>query len=270
MKGMGQNDVESKEMSFWDHLDELRLRLIRSFIAILVMAIVAFVNREVVFDQIILGPSKDGFVTNRWLCDLGNLLNIDGLCFGALRFQIININMSGQFLVHLYTSAIAGVVLAFPFIVYQFWGFIRPALYPGEKKKSQLAIFYSSFLFLSGLLFGYFLIVPLTINFLGTYQVSTIVSNQIALNSFISTVVSVSFAVGIVFQLPLLIYFLAKAGLVSPDYLKRNRKYMLVILLVISAVITPPDVFSQIMVCLPLLGLYEISIMIARRIYKPA
>ncbi|HMM11825.1 MAG TPA: twin-arginine translocase subunit TatC [Bacteroidales bacterium] len=259
---------ETKEMSFWDHLDELRVRLVRIVLAILAMAIIAFINRQVVFDLIILGPSKADFITNKWLCALGELLNIDGLCFSNLKIQIININMSGQFLVHLYTSAVAGVVLAFPYIIYQFWGFVRPALHAGEKKKSRQAIFYSSLLFASGLLFGYFLIVPLTINFLGTYQVSSSVSNQIALNSFISTVVSVSFAVGIVFQLPLLIYFLAKAGLVSPDYLKRNRKYMLVILLIVSAIITPPDIFSQIMVCIPLIGLYEISIGIARRAYK--
>lgn len=267
---MEQSEAEPKEMSFWDHLDELRVRLIRSFLAVMAMAIVAFINRQVVFDRIILGPSKSDFITNRWLCRLGEFLGIDDLCFSELNIQIININMSGQFLVHLYTSAIGGVVLAFPFIVYQFWGFVRPALYPGEQKKSQRAIFFSSLLFLTGLLFGYFLIVPLTINFLGTYQVSSAVSNQIALNSFISTVVSVSFAVGIVFQLPLLIYFLAKAGLASPDYLRRNRKYMLVILLIISAVITPPDIFSQIMVCLPLIGLYEISIGIAKKVYVPA
>lgn len=265
---MKRTDEDANEMSFWDHLDELRSRLIKSILGIFVMAILAFINRQIVFDLIILGPSKADFVTNKWLCNLGKTLNIEGLCFSSLNIQIININMSGQFLVHLYTSAIAGVVLAFPFIIYQFWSFVRPALYAGEKKKSQLAIFYSSFLFLTGLLFGYFLIVPLTINFLGTYQVSSSVSNQIALNSFISTVVSVSFAVGIVFQLPLLIYFLARAGLVSPDYLKRNRKYMLVILLIVSAIITPPDIFSQVMVCIPLLALYEISIGIAGRVYK--
>lgn len=267
---MNKTEEDTREMSFWDHLDELRSRLIRSFLAVFAMAIIAFINRQVVFDLIILGPSKADFVTNRWLCSLGRALNIDGLCFSNMNIQIININMSGQFLVHLYTSAIAGLVLSFPYIIYQFWSFVRPALYAGEKKKSQLAIVYSSLLFLTGLLFGYFLIVPLTINFLGTYQVSSSVSNQIALNSFISTVVSVSFAVGIVFQLPLLIYFLAKAGLVSPDYLKRNRKYMLVILLIVSAIITPPDIFSQIMVCIPLLALYELSIVIAGKVYKEA
>ncbi|MBK9292415.1 MAG: twin-arginine translocase subunit TatC [Bacteroidetes bacterium] len=265
---MNQEVDEEREMSFWDHLDELRARLVRSILAILAMAVVAFVNRVIVFDQIILGPSRADFVTNRWLCKLGTQLQIDGLCFDKLNIQIININMSGQFLVHLYTSAMAGVVLAFPFIIYQLWNFVRPALYPGEKKKSQLAIANSSLLFVAGLLFGYFLIVPLTINFLGSYQVSSSVSNQISLNSYINTVVSVSFAVGLVFQLPLLIYFLARAGLVTPDYLRRNRKYMLVVLLIVSAIITPPDVFSQVMVCIPLIGLYELSILLAAKVYK--
>jgi sec-independent protein translocase protein TatC len=182
--------------------------------------------------------------------------------------QIININMPGQFLTHMYISFVAGTIVAFPYILYQFWSFVRPGLREKEAKYSGRIVSISSLLFYAGILFSFFIIVPLTVNFLGTYQVSESVLNQIALNSYVSTVVSVTFAVGIVFELPILIFFLTKAGLVTPAYLKRNRKYTIVILLSVAAIITPPDMFSQILVVLPLMGLYEISILIAQRIER--
>lgn len=176
--------------------------------------------------------------------------------------------MPGQFLTHMYISFVAGTIVAFPYILYQFWSFVRPGLREKEAKYSGRIVSVSSLLFYAGILFSFFIIVPLTVNFLGTYQVSESVVNQIALNSYVSTVVSVTFAVGIVFELPILIFFLTKAGLVTPAYLKRNRKYTIVILLSVAAIITPPDMFSQILVVLPLMGLYEISIIIAQRIER--
>lgn len=259
---------EEVEMSFWDHLEELRWHIIRSVLAVIVLAVVAFLNRKIVFDLIILGPSTADFATNRFLCYVGELLSIDGICMGDLKLQIININMSGQFSMHLFISFVTGAILAFPFILNEAWRFIRPALHNKEAKSSGKAVFVSSLLFFVGVLFSYYLIVPLTINFLGTYQVSETVANQISLSSYVNTVVSVTFAVGVVFELPLIIYFLTKMGLVTPAFLKKNRKYMLVILLIISAIITPPDVFSQILVCIPLMGLYEMSIAVAERVYK--
>ena len=176
--------------------------------------------------------------------------------------------MSGQFMMHVYISFVTGVILAFPFILNEIWMFVRPALRQNESKASRRGVIISSSLFFVGVLFSYFVIVPLTVNFFGTYQVSESVLNQISLNSYISTVVSTTFAVGVVFELPLVIYFLTKIGIVTPEFLKANRKYTLVILLIISAIITPPDVFSQILVCIPLMGLYELSIFVSSRIVK--
>jgi sec-independent protein translocase protein TatC len=195
-------------------------------------------------------------------------VNVEALCLDNLALEIINIKMSGQFLTHLYVSIVSGVVLAFPFILWEIWKFVRPALLPNEKTYSRGGVLVSSFLFLVGVFFSYFLIVPLTLHFLGTYQVSDSVDNTISLSSYISTVVSVTFAVGVVFELPILVYFLTKIGVVTPEMMKKNRKYMFVILLALSAIITPPDVFSQILVCLPLMLLYEISISISKRIHR--
>ncbi|HOI32313.1 MAG: twin-arginine translocase subunit TatC [Bacteroidales bacterium] len=256
------------EMSFWEHMEELRWHIVRSVIAVVVLSIIAFLNRKMVFDFLVLAPGKADFFTNRMLCKAGELLNIEAICMDDLNLQIININMSGQFLTHMYISFITGLVLAFPFVLNEIWRFVKPGLREGEARYSSGAVFISSLLFFLGVLFSYFLIVPLTINFLGTYQVSETVTNQISLQSYISTVISVIFAVGLVFELPILIYFLTKIGLITPAFMRRNRKYTIVILLIISAVITPPDVFSQILVVIPLIALYEMSILVSDRIAR--
>lgn len=260
--------TREKEMSFWDHLDELRGHLFRSIIAVFVFAIIAFLNRRILFDEIILAPKERDFWTNRMLCKLGDLIGSDALCLDELSLQIININMSGQFLTHMYISFAAGFFLATPYIIWEIFRFVEPAMYDKERSSARGGVAVTSLLFLTGVIFSYYLIVPLTINFLGSYQVSGEVSNQIALGSYISTVISVSFAVGIVFELPVLIYFLARLGVVTADFLRKNRKIMIVVTLALSAIITPPDVFSQVMVAIPLLGLYEVSIIIARRVQK--
>lgn len=259
---------QEKEMSFWEHLEELRGHIFRSLGVILVFAIAAFIAKKYIFDFVILAPKDADFITNRVLCKLGEILSVEALCIGRLNLSIQNINMSGQFMTHMYVSLIAGLIIAAPYVIWEMWRFIMPALHPREKKYSRGAVTVSSLLFILGVLFAYFLIVPLTINFLGTYQVSADVPNQIQLNSYISTVISVTIAVGIVFELPILVFFLTKVGLVTPTFLKKNRKIMLVIVLVLSAIITPPDVFSQILVCIPLIGLYELSISIAKRVHK--
>jgi sec-independent protein translocase protein TatC len=258
----------AEEMSFWGHLDALRGHLFRSAIAIVVVAIVAFLNREFIFDSIILAPKNPDFITNRLLCQLGEWANIPALCLGNIELKIININLSGQFTTHMYISMFAGLIIAAPYVIWEIWRFIKPALYDNERRHSRGAVIVMSLLFLLGVLFSYYLIVPLTLNFFGTYQVSDSVNNQIALSSYISTVVSVTFSLGVVFELPVFIYFLAKVGIITDTFLKKNRKYMLVILLIISAIITPPDIISQILVCIPLYGLYELSIIVARRAGK--
>lgn len=254
------------DMSFWGHLDALRGHLFRSVLAIFVVAIVAFINRSFIFDTLILAPKDPDFISNRLLCKLGTMLHIPALCFGNLSLEIININLSGQFMMHMYISMFAGLIVAAPYVIWEIWRFIKPALYENERKHTRGAVLIISLLFILGVLFSYFLIVPLTLNFFGTYQVSDAVSNQITLNSYISTVVSVTFSLGVVFELPVFVYFLAKVGIVTSAFLARNRKYMLIILLTISAIITPPDILSQILVCIPLYGLYELSILISRRV----
>lgn len=257
-----------KVMSFWDHLEELRGHIFRSLIAVVVLAFIAFANRHIIFDWIILAPSSSKFITYRLLCKFGRLVHANSLCITDMHLKIINIKMSGQFLTHMYISIVAGFILAFPYVLWEIWRFVQPAMHENERKYSRGGLLISTLLFLTGVIFSYFLIVPLTVNFLGNYSVSSDVANQISLSSYISTVVSVTFAVGIVFELPILVYFLTRIGIITPMMMKKNRKYMFVILLTVSAIITPPDVFSQMMVMIPLWGLYEASILVSKRVYK--
>lgn len=263
-----KEESPEKEMSFWEHLEELRWHLVRIVIVLVLLAIAAFVMRKFIFDIVILAPKNPDFFSYRALCALGRLINTDALCIGTEPLKIINIQMSGQFMVHIYVSLMAAVVVAFPYVLWEIWSFVRPALLPKEKKYSRGLVLYSTILFIIGMLFSYFLIVPLTINFFSTYQVSDSVSNTITLNSYISTVVSLTLATGLVFELPIIVYFLTKIGLLTPKFMKKSRKYVVIILLTIAAIITPPDVMSQILVMIPLWGLYELSIFISARVVK--
>lgn len=260
--------AKNGEMSFLEHLEELRWHLIRSILAILLMAIIAFLFKNIVFDTVILAPRNPVFITNRLLCELGKAVNILKLCINTQPFEVISIKMAGQFSMHIVVSLIAGIIVAFPYIFYEFWKFIVPALYSKEKKYARGAVFYSSVLFLLGVLFGYYIITPLSVHFLGSYSVSEEVTNQINLISYVRTVTSVALASGIVFELPVMAYFLTKIGLVNPKFLKKYRKHSLVIILALSAIITPPDIFSQVLVAFPLIILYEVGIGISRRIIR--
>ncbi|MEA1887999.1 MAG: twin-arginine translocase subunit TatC [Bacteroidota bacterium] len=254
------------EMSFLEHLEELRWHIVRSVVAIVIVGIIAFIYHDIIFDTIIIAPKNPDFLTNRLLCKLGQLVNINALCINTHPFEIINIRMAGQFTTHIAVSLISGIILAFPYIFWEFWNFFKPALYSSEKKHTRGAVFFSSLLFISGILFGYYVIVPLSVHFLGSYSVSAEVTNQINLRSYIGTVASVALASGIIFELPILSYFLTKIGLVDPHFLKKYRKHSLIIILALSAIITPPDIFSQVLVCFPLIFLYEIGIYISRRV----
>ena len=267
-KGKREGNSQDKEMSFWEHLEELRWHLFRAVIVLFLLAIGAFILRHFIFDNIILAPKDPDFFTYRILCKLGNFLHVNSLCLGDVDLKIVNIQMSGQFTTHLYISFITALVVAFPYVIWEIWSFVRPALLPKEKKYSQGAVFYSTILFIIGMLFSYYLIVPLTINFFATYQVSESVVNTITLSSYISTVISVTLATGLVFELPIFVFFLTKVGIITPAFMKRNRKYVLIILLTIAAIITPPDIASQILVTIPLMGLYEISILVSARVTK--
>jgi sec-independent protein translocase protein TatC len=263
-----RNKSPEAEMSFWEHLEVLRWLFIRSAIAIVVFATVAFIYKDIIFDNIILAPKSPGFATNAFFCWLGDKLSLDYLCINNLNLKIINTDMSGQLTVHLYVSLIAGIVLAFPYLLWEIFRFIKPALKAHEKKYSTQFIIVTTFLFLTGVLFSYFLVVPLTVNFLGSYQVSANIENYIALNSYISTVTTLSLATGLVFELPVFVYFLTKIGILKPVFLQKNRKIIIVIILIVGAIITPPDVFSQLMVSIPLYGLYEFSIYVSLIVYR--
>lgn len=261
------NKKKTNEMTFLDHLEELRWHLVRSFVVIVVVGIGAFVFKNFVFDTIILGPSKSGFFTNYWFCKLGQLyINTDKLCINSEEIKLQNIQMAGQFMAHIKISLIGGLVISFPYVFYEFWKFIRPALHAREKKMASGAVFAISFLFFLGVLFGYYVICPLSINFLINYQVSELALNDIKLMSYVSLVSSICLASGVMFELPVFVMFFTKLGLVTPEFLKKYRRHALIAILLVSAIITPPDVFSQLLVSLPLLVLYQISIGISRRI----
>ncbi|MCK5137297.1 MAG: twin-arginine translocase subunit TatC [Bacteroidales bacterium] len=256
------------EMSFLEHLEIMRWHLLRALAAIVILALVAFVFKEVVFDKIILAPKEPHFPTNRWLCQLGDMLGLERLCINSNPFNLQTVKMAEQFSMHIIVSMVAGIVLAFPYIFWEFWRFIIPALYDKEKRTASGAVFYTSLLFLLGVSFGYYIIAPLSVNFLGNYKVSESVISAPTLRSYVQTITSVVLAAGVVFQLPILVYFLSKVGLVTPDFLKKYRKHSIILIVALSAIITPPDVFSQVLVALPLIVLYEIGIGISRRIIR--
>lgn len=262
---MNQSD---KEMSFLEHLEMLRQHLIRSALVIVVTGVLLFICKDFVFDQIILAPSRASFPTNRLLCFLANRLDVAGLCINQTSLHIQNITMAGQFTTHVAVSFVLGTVVAFPYVFWEFWRFVRPALYPSERQHARGAVWSASLLFSLGILFAYYLILPLSIDFLGNYRVSDQVENIVSLNSYISTFNSILLSGGVVFELPVLMFFLAKIGFVTVNLLKKYRRHSIVLIFVFAAIITPPDVVSQIMVAIPLLVLYEISIGLVRRVEK--
>lgn len=257
------------EMSFLDHLEELRWHLIRSTMAVVGIGLVAFVMKDFIFDTVIFGPKKPDFPTYGIFCKLSKMLGFsEAFCGGEPLFRVQSREMAGQFSAHIWTSIWAGFIVGFPYILYEMWKFIGPGLYDNERKSARGFIFIASVLFFSGVLFGYYIVAPLSINFLGGYTVSKEVFNDIDLASYISTVRASVIACGLIFELPILIYFLTKVGLVTPEILRKYRKIALVVVLILSAVITPPDVASQIVVAVPILVLYQVSIYISARVIK--
>lgn len=256
------------EMSFLEHLEELRWHIIRSIAAILVLMIIAFVFKNLIFDKVILAPKNPGFITNRLLCQLGQLVNIEALCINTKPINLISIKMSGQITTHITVAIVTGVIMAFPYVLWEFWQFFKPALHNNEKQHTRGAVFATTMLFFVGVLFGYFALAPLSIHFLTTYQVSPDVVNQINIRSYIGTLTSICLATGLVFELPIITFFLTKIGVITPSFLTKYRKHSIVVIFIIAAIITPPDVFSQMLVCIPLLALYEVGIVISKRVMK--
>lgn len=266
---MTSSKNSEKEMSFLDHLEELRWHLIRSVIAILLVAIVAFIFISTIVDAVLMAPTRSDFITYGWLCQLSHIVSVPSLCLEELELkELKNIVVSGQFTWAIWISVISGLVVAFPYVVWEFWRFISPGLHMNERRNASGAVFFITLLFLSGVAFAYFLILPLTIHFFSSFSISDQITNEWLFTSYLSVSTSLILGCGIVFELPMFIYFLAKVRLVSSKFLRRYRKHALVIILIISAVITPPDVASQILVSLPLAVLYELGVAIARRVEK--
>ncbi len=271
---MRKTKIASEDMSFLGHLEVLRWHLIRASVAAVLMMVVAFIFRDAIFNGIILNPRNPDFISNRMFNQFGIWISsVLGkgdvpMSLNSEPLSLVNIEMAGQFMSHMKISLIAGIILSSPYIVWELWKFIEPALHKNEKKHAGVAVFSISTLFIIGILFGYFILTPLSIDFLSTYIVSKDVVNTIKLNSYISTVTTVTFATGLVFELPVIAYFLSMIGIVTPEFLRKYRKQAYLILLILSAIITPPDVFSQILVCIPLIILYEISIFISRFVVR--
>lgn len=256
------------EMSFLNHLEVLRWTLVRSALAVFAGGIVAFIMKDFIFNSILLAPKDPSFVTYRFLCSVSQSFGTNGLCIDEIPFIVQSRTMAGQFSAHIWTSIVFGFIMAFPFIVWEVWKFIKPALFDAEKKNAKSFITITSFLFFVGILFGYYVITPLSINFLGSYRVADEVRNNFDLSSYTGLLKASCLSSGFIFELPIVIYFLTKMGLVTPEFLKEYRKYALVMVLILAAIITPPDIISQIIVAIPMVTLYEVSIRISARIIK--
>lgn len=261
-------EEESEGMSFLDHLEALRWHVVRSAAAILIFTIIAFLAKSIVFGVIILGPSKVDFITYRLFCDLGNYLGVEALCIQELPFTLQSREMTSQFSMHMTSSMVVGFIVAFPYIFWEVWRFISPGLYDKERNAARGAVFFVSFLFFLGASFGYFVLAPLSINFLANYQLDPTIVNEFDISSYISTLTMLVLASAIMFQLPVVVYFLSKSGLVTSKMLISYRRHSIVVILIISAIITPPDVISQVLIAMPILVLYEAGILIAKRLEK--
>jgi sec-independent protein translocase protein TatC len=258
------------EMSFLDHLEDLRWHLIRITVSILLVATVAYIFSDLIFEHIIFAPKSMDFPTYKWLCEASQLIGINDTTFCAAEFpfKIQNRTMAGQFSADIWTSFFAGFIISFPYVIYQFWSFISPGLHSSERKYSRGFIIITSVLFFIGVLFGFYIVTPLSINFLANYSVSDVVSNEFDLSSWVAIIRSSCLASGFIFELPIIIYFLTKIGLVTPQIMRKYRKFALVIVLILSAIITPPDLASQVIVAIPILILYQVSIYISKVVVR--
>lgn len=260
----------NSDMSFVDHIEALRWHLIRSVIVIVVFTGIAFAYKEVLFDKVIFGPKRTDFWTYKQLCELSKYFNLSAdLCVQKINFTIMNNTMAGQFNLHITGAFMAGFIIGFPYLLWELWRFIKPGLHRKERKNATGLIFYGSLLFIMGILFGYFIITPMSINFLGSYVISEEIVNQITLDSYLSTVAILTIATGLVFELPMVIYFLSKMGIMTPKFMRTNRRIAAFLILLLAAFITPtPDIPTQMLVSLPLFILYEISIFVSARVEK--
>lgn len=260
-------------MTFFEHLEDLRPHLVRGAAVLLGIAVCAFLFKGFIIDTVLFAPQTPDFPTNRWLCGVGGWLAERGwlrdpavLCINSNNFaQIVNNKLTGQFNLHLKVAFATGLVLGIPYILWELWQFVKPALTPIERRGTRMFVFWVSLCFFVGASFGYFVITPLSLHFFLNYSASDTIQNLIDVGSYFSQVIGIPLGTGLIFQLPLLVYFLTRIGVVTPSFLRRYRRHAIVVLAVVSAIITPPDLFSMILVMLPLYGLYELSIFLSAR-----
>jgi sec-independent protein translocase protein TatC len=262
-KNLPRKPVEEKEMSFLDHLEELRWHILRSILYIGVVAIATFVAKDFVFNNIIFGPLSKDFLTYRILCGIS-----DFICFYPPEMELITRVLGEQFLTHIKVSAWLGLVVSFPLVFWEIWKFISPGLYQKERSASRGIVLICSFLFMLGVLFGYFVMAPFAIKFLAEYSVGSFAVTAPTLSSFVGYMTMFTVPTGIVFEMPVVVFFLARAGLLGPGVMKKYRKHAVVGILLLAAIITPPDVVTQFLIGMPIFMLYEISITIAKRAEK--
>lgn len=255
-------------MAFTDHIEALRWHLVRALSAIILCAIVVFVKIEWVFTNIILGPADSNFVSYKLLCRLGKVIHVDALCMDSVKIKFQNTELSGQFMMSFSTSFMLGFIIAFPYVFWEFWKFIKPALKETELKYARGIVWWSSLLFFLGVGFAYFLIAPFTINFFAGYQLAPQFENIITIANYYDTMGDLILGMGIVFELPILVYFLSRVGVLTPKLMRDQRRFAIVVIMVLAAVITPPDWFSIFLVAIPLVLLYEAGIVVSARILK--
>jgi sec-independent protein translocase protein TatC len=260
---------EEKEMAFLDHLEELRWHVVRAVGSIFICMIVAFIFVPWIFENIIFAPAKLDFPAFKYMCELGKLSGLEELCVKELPFKIQSRNMTGQFMMSLTAAFVIGLIVSFPYVVWELWSFVKPGLQTKERKFSKGAVFAISFLFLLGVGFGYFILSPMTIWFLSTYSISPMIVNEFDITSYVSTLASLILGCGLLFQFPMVIYFLSKVGIVTPDLMRKYRKHSVVVILILGAIITPSgDPFSLTVISLPLYVLFEVSIYISSVVVK--
>ena len=256
------------EMSFVDHLEVLRAHLFKSALAVAIGAVVVGIYNKFFVRGILMGPTHDDFPTYKLLCKIGTVLKIDRLCMKGIGIKMQSTAVSGQFSVFFNVVLIGGFIIAFPYVFHQFWKFVKPALTKKELRSTRGVIFWVSLLFFMGVLFGYFVIAPYTVSFFANFQLDTNIENRWTITSYLDTLIPLILGTGLAFQLPLVMYFLTKISVVSSSFLKKYRKHAIVIMLVVAGIITPPDVLSQVIVTLPLILLYEVSIILAKKVER--
>ncbi|HMJ69376.1 MAG TPA: twin-arginine translocase subunit TatC [Cyclobacteriaceae bacterium] len=260
---LDQQHSEEKEMSFLDHLEELRWHIVRSVAAIMVFMILAFVFAPWIFDNIVFAPANANFPTFRALCRLAEYVDNPALCVTDIPFKIQSRYVTGQFSMQFAAAFVIGLIIAFPYVFWEIWRFIKPGLYNTEKKSSRGAVIAVTFLFLLGISFGYYVLCPMSMWFFATYSISTVIVNEFDITSYVQTIIALVFGSGVLFQLPVVIFFLTRIGIVTPKFLRTYRKHAIIIILILAAIITPPDPLSQTIIAVPLYLLYEISILIS-------